>query len=270
MDQIKIGRFIAQCRKNRDLTQAQLAEQLNITDRAVSKWETGKSMPDSAILLDLCEILGITANELLSGEKLNMGNYEKRAEENLVALKRGEEKSRRRNVLLSILFSAALLVGLLVCLICDIALSGRLTWSLIPAGSILFAWLVFFSGIILGKGGLLGSLTSFSVFLVPYLYLLSRLTETEAVFTMGRALAVPSLLFLWLIALVLVQTGKNGKLAAVGFSCLLAIPFLFVINALLSKMVGTPLLDVWDLLSVLLLLTAALGAFLWEHVRKKR
>ena len=65
MDQIKIGRFIAECRKKAKLTQMQLAEKLNVTDRAVSKWETGKSMPDSSIMLELCDVLGISANELL-------------------------------------------------------------------------------------------------------------------------------------------------------------------------------------------------------------
>ena len=64
MDQIKIGKFIAQCRKKKNLTQAQLAEQLGITDRAVSKWETGKAMPDSSIMLELCNMLNITVNDL--------------------------------------------------------------------------------------------------------------------------------------------------------------------------------------------------------------
>lgn len=65
MDQVKIGNFIAQCRKNKNLTQFQLAEILNITDRAVSKWETGKGMPDSSIMLRLCEILGIIITLIL-------------------------------------------------------------------------------------------------------------------------------------------------------------------------------------------------------------
>lgn len=86
MNQTEIGEFIAKCRKEKKLTQAQLAERLNITDRAVSKWETGKSMPDSSIMLELCEILGITVNDLLSGEKISMESYEK-ADENLIALK---------------------------------------------------------------------------------------------------------------------------------------------------------------------------------------
>lgn len=88
MNQTEIGKFIAKCRKEKKLTQAQLAEKLNITDRAVSKWETGKSMPDSSIMLELCAILGITVNELLSGEKIDMESYEKKADKNLIALKK--------------------------------------------------------------------------------------------------------------------------------------------------------------------------------------
>ena len=70
MDQIKIGKFIASCRKEQGMTQAVLAEKLGISDRAISKWETGKSMPDSGIMLDLCELLKINVNELLSGERI--------------------------------------------------------------------------------------------------------------------------------------------------------------------------------------------------------
>ena len=84
MNQIKIGRFIAECRKNNNLTQMQLAERLSITDRAVSKWENGKSMPDSAIILDLCKELKITVNDLLSGEKINMENNNQKNEQLLL------------------------------------------------------------------------------------------------------------------------------------------------------------------------------------------
>ena len=72
MNQIKIGKFIAECRKKVNLTQMQLAEKLGITDKAVSKWERGVAMPDSSIMLELCGILGVSVNELLSGEKINV------------------------------------------------------------------------------------------------------------------------------------------------------------------------------------------------------
>ena len=77
MDQIKIGKFIAECRKKNNLTQMQLAEKLNITDRAISKWENGKAMPDSSIMLDLCNELKISVNELLSGEMIFFMLYNK-------------------------------------------------------------------------------------------------------------------------------------------------------------------------------------------------
>ncbi len=100
MDQVKIGRFIAQCRKEKNMTQAQLAEKLNITDRAISKWETGKGMPDSSIMLELCAELDITVNELLSGEMIEMSNYDKIVEENLLEFKRREEDSAKKMLLL--------------------------------------------------------------------------------------------------------------------------------------------------------------------------
>lgn len=92
MDQVKVGKFIAECRKSKNMTQSQLAEKLNMTDRAISKWETGKGMPDSSIMLELCGELGISVNELLSGEKIKMEEYHQRAEENLVKMKQSEEK----------------------------------------------------------------------------------------------------------------------------------------------------------------------------------
>jgi len=78
VNQEAIGKFISTCRKEKGLTQTQLAEKLNITNRAVSKWETGKSVPDAAIMLDLCEILDVSVNELLSGERIAMENYQKK------------------------------------------------------------------------------------------------------------------------------------------------------------------------------------------------
>ena len=84
MDQLKIGKFIAECRKQKNLTQMQLAEKLGITDKAISKWERGIAMPDSSIMLEFCDILGISVNELLSGEKINMENNNQKNEQLLL------------------------------------------------------------------------------------------------------------------------------------------------------------------------------------------
>lgn len=97
MDLSKIGKFIAEQRKKQGMTQAELAEKLYITDRAVSKWETGKSMPDSSIMLDLCKTLNISVNDLLSGEVVTkMDNYNEKLEQNLLEMVKEKEKADRR------------------------------------------------------------------------------------------------------------------------------------------------------------------------------
>lgn len=93
MDQIKIGKFIAERRRELGLTQMQLGEMLGITGRAVSKWENGRSLPDSSIMLELCRILKITVNDLLCGEIVTMENYNKKLENNLLEMVKQKEKS---------------------------------------------------------------------------------------------------------------------------------------------------------------------------------
>ena len=96
MDQIRIGKFISSRRKERGFTQMQLAEKLGITDRAVSKWETGNSLPDAAIMLELCDLLHITVNELLCGEIIDMKEYDKKAEELFVELAKQDEQKNKK------------------------------------------------------------------------------------------------------------------------------------------------------------------------------
>lgn len=268
MNQVEIGKFIAKCRKEKKLTQAQLAEKLNITDRAVSKWETGKSMPDSSIMLELCEILGITVNELLSGEEVDMEIFEKKADENLIALTKKDENNMKKNVIISIIFSAILLIGLMVCTICDVAISGNLTWSLIPISSIIFTWVVSFPIIILGKKGILGSLMSISIFIIPYLYILSSLIKAKAVFSIGAIMALISIMYMWFIFWIFSRL-KIRKLFATGITFLLSIPYMLLINVILSRMISEPIVDVWDILSIFILLIFSFVFFVWDYAKNK-
>ena len=95
MNQIKIGEFISSQRKKNNLTQAALAEKLGITDRAVSKWERGKGLPDVSLMLDLCDIFGITVNELLSGETIDMENSNQKNEQLLLDMAKELEQKNR-------------------------------------------------------------------------------------------------------------------------------------------------------------------------------
>ena len=122
MDQIKIGKFIAECRKKQNLTQAQLAEKLDITDRAISKWETGKAMPDSDIMLDLCDILGIKENELLSGEMNEIEHKDEQLNELIFQMAKNEERYHKR-----LLHSAYVIIATsLTALICLMSLISLL------------------------------------------------------------------------------------------------------------------------------------------------
>ena len=99
MNQIQIGRFIAASRKARNLTQRQLADKLGISDKTVSKWECGKGLPEVSLMLPLCASLGITVNDLLSGERVSGTNYQKKAEENMMDLMKENEENKRRMIL---------------------------------------------------------------------------------------------------------------------------------------------------------------------------
>ena len=96
MNQEKIGKFIAKERKEKNMTQQELAKKLNITDRAISHWENGRSMPDAGIMLELCKLLDINVNELLSAKKIIKESYNEQAEENFLELRREIESQNKK------------------------------------------------------------------------------------------------------------------------------------------------------------------------------
>ncbi len=124
LNQNKIGIFIAERRKALGMTQKQLAETLCISDKAVSKWETGRSMPDNTILLELCKVLDINVNELLSGEKLSDDSYHGKAEENMMTLMKEKQNESRINAVIG------LVLGILFLIWCAQMVSGNVSWYL--------------------------------------------------------------------------------------------------------------------------------------------
>lgn len=140
MDQVKIGRFIAERRKRVSLTQLQLAEKLGITDRAVSKWETGKAMPDASIMLELCGVLEISVNDLLCGEVVGMEDYSKKLENNLLDMIRQKEQADKRLLFLEIVvgISATVIMFALVFLATFVQMASWLRVVLLAFGFALF------------------------------------------------------------------------------------------------------------------------------------
>ena len=143
MDQIKIGKFIADERKRKGYTQKQLSGKLEISDKTISKWERGNGFPEVSLLLPLCNELEITVNELLSGERVSEEDYRKKAEENMVNLVREAQESKKKIILSAIVAGLTIIAALPL-----IMISGMLemeNWLRVTI--IIIGGVVFFGGI---------------------------------------------------------------------------------------------------------------------------
>lgn len=147
MDQVKIGKFIAECRKEKHITQAQLAERLGVSDRAVSKWETGRSMPDSSIMQELCGEIGINMNELFSGRRITMDSYKEIAEKNLLQMQKNEELNNRSLLRLEVVIGALATVSFLNMVFTASFAVTNIAWryGVIIAGMLIFGVGVYYA-----------------------------------------------------------------------------------------------------------------------------
>lgn len=182
-------------------------------------------------------------------------------------LKKKDENNMNRNVI-SVLYTIVMLVGIMVCFICEIAISRTLAWSLIVLSSTMLVWASSFPIILLGKKGVLVAMVSISILTIPYIYLLSVLIKANQVFHIGAILSVYSLVFVWVIYALYIKL-KGRKLLATGFMFLLAIPFTLLINSTLSIMIGEPPIEVSDVLSIFALLIAAFAFIIADYARRK-
>ena len=120
MDQVKTGRFIKAVRKEKNLTQREVAERLGISEKTVSKWETGNGLPEVGLMLPLCELLEISVNELLSGERLDEKKYFEKAEQNIMSLIQEKAEAKKKIILAVIIAGITLLAGLTIILLADL------------------------------------------------------------------------------------------------------------------------------------------------------
>ena len=138
MNQEKIGKFIAKMRKEKKLTQAELAEKLGVTDKSVGNWENGRNMPDLSMFKPLCDELEITINDLMSGEKISKEKYQEKFEENIVnTINYSNKKIKKANTNLAIVL---LVVGLIITVSAIMIFPSESSWGSIYSvfGSIVF------------------------------------------------------------------------------------------------------------------------------------
>lgn len=185
------------------------------------------------------------------------------------ALSGGVKTSTKNRQRCALLFSLLLLTGMLISTVCDLAISGRLSWSLFPLLSIPFCWLVFFPAVRLGRKGIGGGLLALSLLILPFLHGLDRLIRGSAsILPVGGRMAAIGVVLLWIV-FALFRLLKKRKLLAAAVSCLTVVLGCVAVNLTLSGMLGSPVLDRWDLLSFLVLAVLSSLFFLLDLKAQK-
>lgn len=213
MDQEKIGKFILEMRKKKGLTQKELAEIVGISDKTISKWECGNSMPDISYLEALCNSLGITVNELLSGECLTSESYSEKAEENIMALMKENENNKKDGIGRTVTGVLLAVVGIVMMVImCGGVNELVCFWGyIIDVPSLLIYIILCFSGILLSgkKEARLSVLRKIAIpngillAMMQFIMLLHRLDDLASV---GPSVAVATLVIIYGIVTYLVVT----------------------------------------------------------------
>jgi transcriptional regulator with XRE-family HTH domain len=244
--------FIHELRKEKGMTQRQLAEKLNITDKAVSKWERGLGCPDISILSSLADNLGVTVTELLDGErsitKPLEGDSITKTTLEYVSKTISSKKESMKNIA-KILITVICLLGIVICMICDMATSGAFTWSLYPTTSIVFAWLILIPLLQSKRNKLRMSLISASVFIIPFLFIINKIMGgTKLILPIGIPVSLTIAVYVWIIYFLL-STKKILKWNMVSISILLGIPVSLIINSISNKLTNKPIINVWNILS---------------------
>lgn len=198
MDSEKMGPLIRRLRNGRRMTQKELAAKLNVTDKAVSKWERSASLPDVSLLLPLAEALGVSVTELLGGLQAEKAAPPDPAGDILAyACQAAPQRRDRVRLWLLVGISAAFLLAALVCWICDTAPNGGLTWSPVVDVSLALAWVTLLPLLTARRRPLALTLGVLTAAILPYLYLLGRLLGDGRIFRFGLPIAPAAALYLW-------------------------------------------------------------------------
>ncbi len=272
MDNKKMAQFISQLRKEKNLTQRQLAEQLNVTDKAVSKWERGLSCPDITLLPALSDILGVTTGELLNGAKaeVSVPEIETIVETALQYADTATKKKAGNNrLVLTMVISAISLLAVIVCIICNYAIEGNLSWALFPISSIIFVLLVTMPLILWIKKRTIMSLTMFSVLIVPFLFVLEKIIGAQGLLMpVGMRVSAIAVIYLWLI-FFLFSNSKVYKYVSTAIALFAGLPVTWGINTVVSKFTGQPATDIWDVLTYSILGISGIAVFIFGYAKEK-
>ena len=272
----QMGALIAKLRKERNMTQKELAAKLGVTDKAVSKWERSLSYPDVTLLLPLADALGITASELLNGERQSTPEGERAVRSALSYSRQNllERVRQAKRVVLAIL-SLACLLSAGICFICDYCVTGGFSWSWIVLLSLTFAWAVALPLFLAEKNILRKLFLTACIGVFPYLGGLGWLLRRPMVFRLGSCIALLSIGWLWGVYHIFTRWRSRfqvQKLRMIAAVCLLTLPLSWAIRAVTAWMLHEPageaLAD--GGINTLSTVLVAVVCFLWDALAARR
>lgn len=215
MDCKKVGSFISELRKEKGMTQQELGNKLNVTNKAVSKWEIGDGYPEITTIPALVEILGVTTSELLNGERKSQAKNN--SEDALIIINEtiksvNKVTKMKKSKIVFVTLSAAFLVASFVCMLCDYVLNKSLSWSLYPLGGMAVAGLTILPLISINKHRMVNAISVFTFTMIPYLFLIEYLTSEKGwVIPLALPIAIISVVAFFIVVSLLVYT-KMRKL----------------------------------------------------------
>lgn len=271
----QMGALIAKLRKERNMTQKELAAKLGVTDKAVSKWERSLSYPDVTLLLPLAEALGITASELLSGEQ-QTPEGEQAVQSALLYSKRNllNRVRQAKRVVLG-LTSLVFALSIAICFLCDYCVTGGVSWSWIVLLSLAFAWAASLPLFLAEKNLLRKLFLTVGIGVFPYLGGLGRVLRRPMVFQLGSCIALLSIGWLWGVYRLFTRLAprfRGRKLCTIAVASLLTLPLSWAIRAvtawMLHEPMGAAMAD--GTVNTLVSMLAALGCALWDALAERR
>jgi transcriptional regulator with XRE-family HTH domain len=267
--------LIAERRKEKGMTQKQLADKLGVTDKAVSKWERGNGQPDINYLQPIADALNVTVSELLKGEteKSSEKTDDKDDDDETIVKKtldyaNSVYEARSKNTPRIVLFSFFALgfVGIITTSIVDFALNGNFTWSLLPISAIIFSWLCIAPLLSFKKHSIDIALLSTSIFIFPYLNVVCKLTGGNWFNSVAIPMSISGVIILWLIrAVFATRLNVWNKLAV---SMLIGSVGNIIIAFMVDNILYDGGFDVWNLMSVAILIVIAIIFFIIGRTRK--
>lgn len=273
MNYENMSTLIFQLRKSKNMTQKELADQLHVTDKAVSKWERGLGYPDIKILPELARLLGVTTNELLSGKENETPQpIEEQIVRNTLHYANKAVENKNDSILKTVftILSGMFLIAILVCVICDVAVTKSISWSLYVISSVVYTWFIIAPIFSFKKYRFVISVFCMSVLTIPFLFVIERVSNTSGWLA---AIAIPStliaLVYLWAVCCMFTFTKINRWiLSSMAFA--LVIVFEFIINAVVDHALSQSGPDVWDFFAAICTAVIAASLFLFGVHSKKR